>query len=114
MRPVEWFSRKRGGGPLEAAPRTLEAALGALDGAIRRQRHDGSHDGSDDESLRTLIVAYCQHARDAHLTPERMLIRLKNALDETLVVATDDPIARQAMRTHVIQLAIDSYYDDRR
>lgn len=111
MRPVEWFPPRRGSSPLkEATTRNLEEALGALDSAIRKR----GRDGSDDQRLRMLIVEYCGHARDAQLTPEAMLIRLKHTLEDALVVAIADPIARETTRTLVVTLAIDSYYDDRR
>lgn len=110
MRPAEWFSLRRDNIPLpDAAPRNADEALAALDAAIRRR----GHDGSDGESLRTLILAYCNRARDENLTPERMLVRLKHALDDALVAADDDPMRRDETRSHIVKLAIDAYYDDR-
>ena len=110
MRPAEWFSRRRDNIPLAgAAPRSAEEALGALGAAIRRR----GHDGSDGESFRALVLAYCKRARDEDLTPERMLVRLKHALDDALAAADDDPTRRDETRSRVVRLAIDAYYDDR-
>ena len=110
MRPAEWFSRRRDNIPLaDAAPRNVDEALGALDAAIRRR----GLDGPDAEGLHPLVRAYCNHARDEHLTPESMIVRLKHALDDALVAAEDDPMRRDETRTRVVKLAIDAYYDDR-
>ena len=112
MRPAEWFSRSRDSLPFaETAPHDAEEAFALLDAAVRRRGSDGAEGG---ERLRTLVLAYCGYARDEHLTPEQMLVRLKRALHDALLAVGDDPMAREATRTRVIKLAIDAYYDDRR
>ena len=112
MRPAEWFSRSRDSRPFaEAAPRDAEEALALLDAAIRKRENEGAADG---ERFRALVLAYCGYARDEHLTPEQMLVRLKHALHDALIAVGGDPVAREAMRTRVVQLAIAAYYDDRR
>jgi hypothetical protein len=112
MRPAEWFSRSRESEPFaEAAPRDAEQALVLLDAAIRRHGHD---EGADGERFHPLVLAYCTYARDEHLTPEQMLVRLKHALHDALMAVGGDPVDREAMRTRVVQLAINAYYDDRR
>jgi hypothetical protein len=82
-----------------------------LDAAIRRHGHD---EGADGERFHPFVLAYCGHARDEHLTPEQMLVRLKHALHDALMAVGGDPADREAMRTRVVQLAINAYYDDRR
>ena len=112
MRPAEWFSRKRASDPPmgEAAPRDTEEALNALRAAMRKIVHDGpASDG-----LGRLVIAYCEQARLENLTPEHMLIRLKRALDEAPYPIDQSPTAREEARAHVVTLAINAYYDDRR
>ena len=112
MRPAEWFARSRDSQPFaETAPRNAEEALALLDAAIRARGRDRTADG---ERFRSLILAYCAYARDEHLAPEQMLVRLKHALHDALMTVGGDPAAREAMRTRVVQLAIGAYYDDRR
>ena len=111
MRPAEWFSRRRNSAPVpETAPRNADEALSALEAAIRKR----GRDGSDGESWRPLVLAYCDHARNERLTPEHMLVRLKHALDDALIAVSNDPMQRDETRTSVVKLAIDAYYDDGR
>jgi hypothetical protein len=106
---VEWFPPRRNGAPLiETAPRNADETLLALDAAIRRR----GYDALGGQNLHALVLAYCDHARDEHLTPEHMLVRLKHALDGALVAVTSDPLRRDEMRASIVKLAIDAYYDD--
>ena len=112
VRPAEWFSPRRDNAvpSYEAAPRDVNEALVALNAAIRTWKQGPSNG----EALRALVLAYTDCARDENLSPEQMLIRLKHALDDALVSADDDPTRRNATRARVVELAIDSYYSDRR
>jgi hypothetical protein len=111
MRAAEWFSGKRAAGrPMSGGPRDTEAALHALRDAMRTIVHDGP----DGDGLGRLVAAYCERARGERLTPEHMLIRLKRALDEMPFPTGHNPMAREEARAHIVTLAINAYYDDRR
>lgn len=109
VRLVEWFSRTRNSAVSsnDASSRDANEALRALNAAIRSH----THDGSDRERLRSLVLAYGRHARDEKLTPERMLVHLKHELDDALAGTSDDPLVREVTRTDIVKLAIDAYYD---
>jgi hypothetical protein len=111
MRPAGLSSDRQRTSPFAetAAPNAAEA-LRALSTAIRKR---GRY-GSDGEGLRALVVAYCDHAPNERLTPERMLIGLKRALEDALTAVSDDPMRRDAPRARVVTLAIDAFYDGRR
>lgn len=111
MRPAEWFSRRQAGdlGMAEPGPRDTEEALNALRTAMKAVVRAGA----DSASLGRFVVAYCEHARRENLTPEQMLVRLKRALDEAPLPIGESMMAREA-RAHVVTLAINAYYDDRR
>jgi hypothetical protein len=111
MRAAEWFSGKRAAGrPMSGGPRDTEAALHALRDAMRTIVHEGP----EADGLARLVAAYCERARAESLTPEHMLIRLKRALDETPFPSGHNSMAREEARAHVVTLAINAYYDDRR
>jgi hypothetical protein len=92
----------------EPGPRDTEEALNALRTAMKAVVHAGA----DGANLGRFVVAFCEHARHENLTPEQMLVRLKRALDEPLPIG-ESMMARET-RAHVVTLAINAYYDDRR
>ena len=107
MRASDWLRRSKGGQARSAPTADVEEALTALRVAIVKP--DG--DGSDIEYLHMLILEYCMHARTEGLAPERMLVRFKQALDGPLAMVADTPVTRETMRTHLVNMAIDAYYD---
>ena len=112
MRAADWFStHPPNSSARSAAPVSLgtDEALTALASVIRQ----AGADGSKRVGLQIHVLDYCARARREGVTPEQMIVRLKQTLDGALSITIDDPTAHET-RTNIISLAINAYYDDKR
>lgn len=91
-------------GPVQTRD-SVDDALHRLRVAIKQ--HDRGTTDIDD--LRGALTAVCTQARRECMTPERLLVAVKTALDE-FPVTDGYPPDRTAIKQRIVSLAIRSYY----
>jgi hypothetical protein len=74
------------------------------------QRH--VHVGAPIDELRAALNALATVARRDDLPPERLLVELKQALNEVPALAGLEPLARSDILASVILRAIEAYYGE--
>jgi hypothetical protein len=84
----------------------MKTALENLRAALRAYTDDGT--GVD--ALRAPIRAFCAVARRYHVTAEHAIIALKDVMAEGIPRIAPQPGRREALRSEIITLAIDTYY----
>lgn len=108
---VMW--RKLRSSPAKAAdtPTTQRTAGDALrEFRVAIEQHDRAVVEIDD--LRDSLRDYCALARHEHLTPERVVVAVKEVVDAIPTRADEAVIARQSVKERVVTLAIESYFAD--
>lgn len=83
-----------------------EARTGLRSAIDRQTRADVSRD------VRRQVTSVCRLAREARIEPERVLVRVKDMLQQSAVLASIDPDLRSEVTTRVISLTITSYFAD--
>ena len=85
---------------------TSDNALQLVRDVLRR--HESDEDSLAD--LRAPLAAWCSLARSECVAPERLLVELKHALDDSLASSRREPFRRRAITERVVRFAIESYY----
>lgn len=101
--------------PVQQITHTDGNQLAAIDGALTAVRDAMEHyamEGEELDTLRTPVRLFCELARRERVPPERMLVRLKQAIAEIPTIGTLAPDHRDHVRSCVVQLAIKAYYSD--
>jgi hypothetical protein len=94
--------------PEQNPPRDSDEALLVFRAALEQHRGDGS----DIDHLRDPLRQFCAHAVREQMSPEQVLIRVKQALDGLATFDAAHPTERQSIRTRIVSLAILTYYAD--
>ena len=96
------------------APRaqTVDEALVILRDALERDGHNGG-DGGDVEPFRVSLQSLSLCAQQEQMTPERLLVRLKETLASVPVFDDRARETRDELRSRIVSLVIDEYYTKR-
>ncbi len=93
--------------PLRSSPATTDGAADSVGSALRTflKRHD-----ADTETLREIIAAYVQNARERGWPPERVLVQVKTIVEREVAPSSRDWSDKRALPAQIVSWTVDAYF----